>query len=145
MILDQSQNPQTKMIALIILEKVIKSRWNILPASQREGIKTFIVNLVIKISSDPTNLKGSGVLLRKLNIVLVSIVKQDWPHNWPTFISDLVNSSKTSESLCANNMQILLLLSEEVFEYSSGDMTQEKMKTMNEESEQGVHAYSPAV
>lgn len=130
MILDQSQNPQTKMIALIILEKVIKSRWNILPASQREGIKTFIVNLVIKISSDPTNLKGSGVLLRKLNIVLVSIVKQDWPHNWPTFISDLVNSSKTSESLCANNMQILLLLSEEVFEYSSGEMTQEKMKTM---------------
>lgn len=131
-ILEKSQNPQSKMIALIILENVIKTRWKILPKNQKEGIKTFIVNLVIKLSSDPANLANqqTKVLLRKLNSVLIAIVKQDWPHNWPTFISDLVNSSKNSESLCANNMNILLLLSEEVFEYSSGEMTMEKMKIM---------------
>ena len=48
----------------------------------------------------------------------------------PNFIPELVNSSKTSQSLCANNMNILLLLSEEVFDFSSGQMTQDKMKQM---------------
>ena len=40
----------------------------------------------------------------------VQIVKQEWPRNWTTFISDLVGASKTSESLCTNNMAILKLL-----------------------------------
>ena len=38
------------------------------------------------------------------------IVKQEWPRNWPTFISDIVGASKTSESLCTNNVVILKLL-----------------------------------
>ena len=42
------------------------------------------------------------------------VLKQDWPHHWPTFIADLVESSKTSAELCENNMHILKLLSEEV-------------------------------
>ena len=40
----------------------------------------------------------------------MQIVKQEWPRNWPTFISDIVGASKTSESLCTNNMIILKLL-----------------------------------
>ena len=37
-------------------------------------------------------------------------MKQEWPHNWTTFVSDIVGASKTSESLCTNNMAILKLL-----------------------------------
>ena len=40
----------------------------------------------------------------------LQIVKQEWPRNWPTFISDIVGASKTSESLCTNNMAIFKLL-----------------------------------
>ena len=40
----------------------------------------------------------------------MQIVKQEWPHNWTTFVSDIVGASKTSESLCTNNMAILKLL-----------------------------------
>ena len=50
------------------------------------------------------------VYLSKLNIILVQIVKHEWPRNWPTFISDIVGSSKTNKSLCQNNMSILKLL-----------------------------------
>ena len=39
---------------------------------------------------------------------------QEWPHNWPSFISDIVNAGKANETLCENNMLILKLLSEEV-------------------------------
>ena len=51
-------------------------------------------------------------------MILVQILKREWPKNWPTFIGDIVGASKTNESLCQNNMIILKLLSEEVFDFS---------------------------
>ena len=78
-------------------------------------------------------------------MILVQILKQEWPKNWPTFISgefyslslykscynlflDICGASKTSESLCKNNMIILKLLSEEVFEFSTDQMTKAKIQ-----------------
>lgn len=52
------------------------------------------------------------------------VLKQDWPHKWPTFIPDIVAASKTSEPLCENSMVILKLLSEEIFDFSRGELTQ---------------------
>ena len=60
------------------------------------------------------------------------ILKQEWPKHWPTFISDIVGASRTSESLCQNNMVILKLLSEEVFDFSSGQITQVKAKHLKD-------------
>nr|KAG5714583.1 hypothetical protein BaRGS_007029 [Batillaria attramentaria] len=65
-------------------------------------------------------------------MILVQILKFEWPRNWPTFISDIVGASKTNESLCQNNMIILKLLSEEVFDFSSGQMTQAKAKHLKD-------------
>ena len=72
------------------------------------------------------------VFISKLNLTLVELLKQEWPHNWPSFIGDLVGSSKTSELLCENNMQILKLLSEEVFDFSRDQMVTEKVRRMKE-------------
>jgi exportin-1 len=129
-IMESCEHPNSKILALGILENSVKYRWKVLPADQREGIKEYIVNLIIKLSQDKQTLQASKVLLSKLNLVLVEIVKQEWPHNWPKFIPDLVNSSKTSESLCANNMNVLLLLSEEIFDYSAEQMTSTKVQEM---------------
>jgi len=60
----------------------------------------------------------------------IQILKQEWPHNWPTFIPELVESCKTNLSLCENNMVILRLLSEEVFDYSAEQLTQTKIKNL---------------
>ena len=54
----------------------------------------------------------------------LQVLKQDWPQKWPTFVQDLVGASKTSETLCENSMVILKLLSEEVFDFSRGELTQ---------------------
>lgn len=43
-------------------------------------------------------------------------------------ILDICGASKTSESLCKNNMIILKLLSEEVFEFSTDQMTKAKIQ-----------------
>ncbi|KAI2523558.1 XPO1 isoform 15, partial [Pan troglodytes] len=114
-ILEFSQNMNTKYYGLQILENVIKTRWKILPRNQCEGIKKYVVGLIIKTSSDPTCVEKEKVYIGKLNMILVQILKQEWPKHWPTFISDIVGASRTSESLCQNNMVILKLLSEEVF------------------------------
>ena len=134
-----------------------------MPAPQREGIKSFLIGLIIQLSSNEVRLRGSlekahvwrdtiqqffffcpadcrprsrkisptssvSILvwfrhaLRSVRVTLIQrgcklfcsslaqILKQDWPHNWPNFITDLVTASKTNEVLCTNNMHILQLL-----------------------------------
>jgi len=130
--LEYSSDNETKYYALQILEHVIKTRWKALPRQQCEGIKKYIVSLIIKTSSDSEALDKKKVFLGKLNMILVQILKYEWPKNWPTFISDIVGSSKTNETLCQNNMMILKLLSEEVFDFSTGQMTQTKAKHLKE-------------
>lgn len=142
-----------------ILEQVIKTRWKVLPRNQCEGIKKYIVGLIIKTSSDPETMEDSKVYLNKLNMILVQVsnlisdlqfaarykllyincqcsfikvLKREWPKNWESFIGDIVGASKTNESLCQNNMAILKLLSEEVFDFSSGQMTQTKAKHLKD-------------
>lgn len=109
-ILEFSKNQQTKYYALQILETVIKTRWKVLPRQQCEGIKKYIVGLIIKTSSDSETMEREKVYLNKLNMILVQILKREWPKKWPTFISDIVGASRTNESLCQNNMIILKLL-----------------------------------
>ncbi|CAJ0961986.1 unnamed protein product, partial [Mesorhabditis belari] len=125
-ILEFSSLPETKYFALQILESVIQTKWKALPVVQRDGIKGFIVQFILKLSETNETAQRNHLLLHKLNLVLVQIVKQDWPKNWPSFISDIVAASKTSDSVCINNMNILRLLSEEVFDFGSQNLTQAK-------------------
>uniref|UniRef100_H2YXR4 Exportin-1 n=1 Tax=Ciona savignyi TaxID=51511 RepID=H2YXR4_CIOSA len=129
-ILEYSQNQQTKYYALQILENVIKTRWKVLPRNQCDG--NFLVMFLIQLFAFNTNLTAEKTYLGKLNMILVQILKQDWPKNWPTFISDIVGASRTNESLCQNNMVILKLLSEEVFDFSQDQMTQVKAKHLKD-------------
>mmetsp|Transcript_17286 Transcript_17286/g.39010 ORF Transcript_17286/g.39010 Transcript_17286/m.39010 type:complete len:897 (-) Transcript_17286:828-3518(-) len=131
-ILERSNNTQSRFFGLQVLDNAIRTRWKILPAEQREGIRNYVVGKVISMAGDDVSLKRDRFFIGKLNLTLVQILKQEWPHNWPTFISDLVGSSKTSELLCENNMHILKLLSEEVFDFSKDQMTTEKVKKMKE-------------
>ncbi|ENN78028.1 hypothetical protein YQE_05513, partial [Dendroctonus ponderosae] len=131
-ILEFSSNQQTKYFALQILEQVIKTRWKILPKNQCEGIKKYIVSLIIKTSSDAESLEANRTYLNKLNMILVQVLKREWPKNWESFIPDIVGASKTNESLCQNNMIILKLLSEELFDFSAGQITQTKAKHLKD-------------
>ncbi|CAB3992025.1 exportin-1 isoform X1 [Paramuricea clavata] len=132
-ILEYSKSLQTKYFALQVLETVIKTRWKVLPREQCEGIKKYIVGLVIKNSMHADNqIEKDKAYLGKLNMILVEILKHEWPKNWPTFISDIVGASKANETICENNMKILRLLSEEVFDFSSGQLTQTKAKHLKD-------------
>ncbi|OXB63045.1 hypothetical protein ASZ78_014812 [Callipepla squamata] len=73
-ILEFSQNMNTKYYGLQILENVIKTRWKILPRNQCEGIKKYVVGLIIKTSSDPACVEKEKVYIGKLNMILVQFL-----------------------------------------------------------------------
>lgn len=109
-ILEFSKSKETKFYALQILENLIKTRWKVLPELQCENIKKFIVALIIKTSTNIISNDIDKVYLNKLNMILVQILKHDWPKKWPNFITDICGASKKSDPLCINNMNILKLL-----------------------------------
>uniref|UniRef100_A0A7E4VWL2 Exportin-1 n=1 Tax=Panagrellus redivivus TaxID=6233 RepID=A0A7E4VWL2_PANRE len=119
-ILEFAANDETKYYGLQILEAMIDTRWKSLPREQAEGIKGFIVTAILKLTTATDAAETDKLYLQKLDLVLVSIVKQEWPRYWPTFIEDIVGSSFSNENVCMNNMVILRLLSEEVFEFGTG-------------------------
>ncbi|TGJ82836.1 hypothetical protein E0Z10_g5928 [Xylaria hypoxylon] len=129
-ILSDSKHPQTKYLGLQILDSVIMTRWKVLPREQCLGIRNFVVNFIIQASNTEESLKTHRTLLNKLNLVLVSILKQEWPHNWPTFINEIIAACRSNLSICENNMIILRLLSEEVFDYSADQMTSAKTRNL---------------
>lgn len=139
-ILQFSKNPQAKFIGLSILDKLINTKWKLLPAEQRVGIRNFIVGMIISMCQDDSVFQTQKNLINKSDLTLVQVLKQDWPQNWPEFIPELIGSSASSVNVCENNMVILKLLSEEVFDFSAEQMTQAKalhLKTsMSKEFEQ---------
>eukprot|EP00931_Biecheleriopsis_adriatica_P036987 TRINITY_DN21233_c2_g1_i1.p1 TRINITY_DN21233_c2_g1~~TRINITY_DN21233_c2_g1_i1.p1 ORF type:complete len:1101 (-),score=267.98 TRINITY_DN21233_c2_g1_i1:68-3370(-) len=131
-ILATSQSPDTKFFALNVLENVISTRWLVLPDTQKSGIKNYVVQLVIKISADEHFATTQKHFLTKLNETLVHIVKQEWPHAWENFIPDICGSSKTNQSLCENNLRILNMLSEEIFNFGKSHMVSRKVAKLKD-------------
>lgn len=129
-ILQDAKYPQTKFLALQVLDGVITTRWKVLPRDQCHGIRNFVVNCIIANSGSEDTLRTQRAFVNKLNLVLISILKQEWPDNWPHFINEIVSASHSSLSICENNMVILRLLSEEVFDYSADQMTSTKTRNL---------------
>lgn len=131
-ILQYSQNPYTKYIALSILDKLIQHRWKALPQEQRTGIRNFVANMIIALCDNDEQFTQQRALINKCNLTLVQIIKQDWPQEWETFVPEIVASSRAGFNVCENNMTILRLLSEEVFDYSEDQMTQAKARQLKD-------------
>ena len=47
------------------------------------------------------------VVVTRACMVVVQVLKHEWPGRWPRFIPDLVSAAKSSETLCENCMVIL--------------------------------------
>nr|CAG8474177.1 2563_t:CDS:10 [Entrophospora candida] len=122
-LLDKSKYIHTKYIALQILEKLIQTRWKILPPEQQMGI------IIVATSENEQSLHKEKTYLSKLNLILVQILKQEWPHNWPQFIPEIVSTGRSNLNICENNMAILKLL-RQIFDYSAEQMTQIKTKNL---------------
>ena len=68
-----TRNFMFSLCRLQILESVIKHRWGAIDDTQRAGIRNFVSNLIIKLSSDEQLFRQERVYLNKLNIALVQV------------------------------------------------------------------------
>ncbi|KAG7285284.1 Exportin-1 [Staphylotrichum longicolle] len=127
-ILSRATYEQTKCSSPARLAGVVQGLTNTSLGSA--GIRNFVVQYILQCSNTEEALKTHRTLLNKLNLVLVSVLKQEWPHNWPTFINEIISACHSSLSVCENNMIILRLLSEEVFDYSAEQMTSTKTRNL---------------
>ncbi|RVX76150.1 Exportin-1 [Exophiala mesophila] len=129
-ILQEATYLPTKYLGLQVLDDVVNTRWKVLPREQCLGIRNFVVNQILSSSETEESLKANKLFINKLDLTLVTILKQEWPHNWPTFINEIISACHTGLSVCENNMSILRLLSEEVFDFSQDQMTSTKAKNL---------------
>lgn len=118
-ILEHSGSDESRFYALLILEKLVHSRWKLLPSEQRIGIRDYIVQQVILVGSDSDQVRARKLYLNKLLCLLVEILKHEWPRRWPEFLEEIVQSSKINISIALVNMKILRLLAEEIFQFTS--------------------------
>ncbi|KAF4664086.1 Exportin-1 [Perkinsus olseni] len=131
-ILSMSQDPNTKFYALQLLKEAINTRWNTIGKENQEGIKSYVVSLNIELAQRGAD-QQSRHFLMKLNETLVCLVKQEWRLNaWESFIPDLCTSAKSSQNLCENNLKILQMLSEEVFDFGPETMTSSRVLKMKQ-------------
>ncbi|SBT56131.1 exportin-1, putative [Plasmodium ovale wallikeri] len=132
-ILEHSENVNTKFYGLQILEECINNKWNILPSEEREGMKNFIACYTITLSTEGTTVGVDRHLLNKLDETLIQIVKKEWPDSWSSFIPDIVNSAKLNQNVCENNMKLLNMLSEEVFDFGNETLIKKKKEKLRNE------------
>jgi exportin-1 len=131
-ILENSKNTNTMFIALNVLEGAVKNRWKVLPEDQKNGIKQYISKLVIEKSQDENINTATDHLLNKLDQTLVSIVKHEWTTTWKEFITEICEASKTHQGICENTMNLLKLLSEEIFDFSKDEINSKKANELKE-------------
>jgi len=113
-ILERASRPEAKFFALQILNDAIKTRWQVLPKGETAGMKQFVIETIIKLSTNPQ--PENKELLVKLDLSLVYILNEQGPEQLATFLPPFLQASTKSEALCHNNMQILKFISEEVFD-----------------------------
>ena len=101
-ILEKSSSDNSKFFGLQILDTTVKTSWGRLPQDQREGIRNYVSNVIINICGNDALFRSQRQFLNKVNVILVQVLKHDWPNKWPSFIPDLVTASKVSEALCEN-------------------------------------------
>ena len=133
-ILNNTKSNNTRVFALNILELFIKEKWNLLDDNSKLNLRNFLVTLLIKFVIDDNffNNQQNHFVINKLNIVIVTIAKNEWNTSWPNFISELCNSSKSNPNLCENNMKLLILLSEEINVYWKSSLTAKKAYELRE-------------
>lgn len=85
-------------------------------------MRDFMINLVLTLPEQLKDTPNSSHLLTKLNSTLISIVKLEWGNSFHNFIPDICSSAQDSVHKCMNALNILKLLSEEVFDFSKGSM-----------------------
>lgn len=109
-ILNISSNIYTKIYAISILEDLVNTKFNLLANDQKELIRNFVIDILLKTINSGVINDQINSLINKLNIVVVAIAKIEWSGTWSSFMTEICSSGKSSQEICENNFKILIML-----------------------------------
>lgn len=136
-ILSETNDNKAHFIAMQLLEHIVKTRWNTFTDEHKESFKNYIIQQILHRSKE----QNKNEILEKFNIILVEILKRDWPIKWPRFIPDIINASQTSGmDVCTNSLLILKRLNDEVFIFT--DVTTVRKRLLERQlKEEFIHIF----
>ena len=129
-----SQSHELTFYALCVLEHHVKRRWYILPEERRRTIRQSVMQLYRAFIGDAAlvdDVRGPPVVLNQLNSVYVTLASKDWPHAWPTCISDILEAGALSSGACMNSLRVLKLLGEVIFVEHGSTLTRQRVVEMS--------------
>ena len=91
---------EAKFICLSTIALKTNSQWNIFTEQQKSRLRNIYFGLLCDYPTKNTPLP----ILRQLNNVLIQILFKDLPPNWPSFISDMINSSSNNPTNMLNTI-----------------------------------------
>ncbi|EAY06035.1 hypothetical protein TVAG_053590 [Trichomonas vaginalis G3] len=100
---------QTRYLVLKILRNYVESHWNLIEDNEKSQIHEF----VLKFIHDENYLQNNA-FITLADQILVSILKYEYPQNFPNFISDRINESSQNEILQMNCIEIISILAREI-------------------------------
>ncbi|KAK7199714.1 exportin 1 [Novymonas esmeraldas] len=122
-LLTESRHTGTRFFALQVLDETIMQRWNTLSTDNQQAIRHFVVSLIVRECTSFAHIRQNRTLLTKMNMTLVAIAKREWPVRWPNFVQEISTSASPSEPMVENNLNLLRLVGEEVFEFGEKTLT----------------------
>lgn len=75
MILNKSQSIYTKFFALLIIEDIIRSQWNVLTNDQKLRLKNCLFDILLKNINDEKFQTDNQALINKLNLNIIMVIK----------------------------------------------------------------------
>lgn len=123
MLLTNSSVMSTRFFGLQVIDEQINCFWNALDENTQTNVRNTIITEISKECTSFQQVRQSKVLLTKLNSTLVSIAKRLWPVRWPDFIKDICISAKLTDPMIENNLNLLRIVGEEIFEFGSKTLT----------------------
>ena len=109
-IIDGCRSTDAKLFGLKVLTYAVRLRWEVITTQGRDAIVAYISYKIKLLASTFELYEAKNSLLAPLNMLRVYILEQHGQDAWPAFITDIVESSAMSESLCENSMKLLQLL-----------------------------------
>jgi exportin-1 len=103
----------------------------VLEDSDKTAIRSVLVQMVLEFPEASAH--EQQYLLTKLNATLISIVKFEWRTTWRSFIPDICTHALVSQLKCENALNILRMMSEEIFDFSKNQILQSEVRQLKEQ------------
>ncbi|CAF0737343.1 unnamed protein product [Brachionus calyciflorus] len=114
----QKESFELSHFGLQLITHTIKFKWNDFNDQMKSEIKNRLMSIIINLD-DNQNIKGPSYLKNSMCLVIIELIKREWPQNWPNLMNELFEISNKSIEHKKLIFIILKYISEEFIDADS--------------------------